>query len=749
MFKKIVLLVLFSSSLVLSAQTTKIKKADKFMSKLSYAYALEIYQKLPKASKSDINITRKIGVCHYNLGDHMNAEHAFRAVVHSAEAKPNDFLLFAEILKMNGKAAESDQAMTTYSQLMPTDSRSDKYIKTPNYIEKIEAQQPFFNVMNLDINTSASDFGAYPSGNSVYILSARERSSLIRHEWTWNKSRFLDIYRGSMNDNSQISNLKRLKNNVNSKFHEGPLCFSPDGQTVYFTRNNVSNGKMRKDSAGVQNLKLYKSQIGKNGKWLKPVELPFNSKFYSTGHPTLSPDGKTLYFASDMPGGFGGTDIYSVAILENGTFGKPINLGKEINTEGKEMFPWVDHENNLFFSSTGHLGLGGLDVFVSIPNSSGQYQKVLNLGRSVNSESDDFAFVIIPGTQKGYFSSNRKGGVGDDDIYAFSQIRPFKKIKNLELLVKDFENGAAIENATIRVLDKSSGEVLFNLTSDKSGKIDFDLDPSISFLIEVNGQNYYPQNIELAASEIENDQTQVYRQVELVKDSGFGIIAKISDEKSKDQINNVRVIITDQITGERYGDLITNDAGEIQTGIHGKKINDQLSLKIELIKEGYFSKTVYFSTKITKNGLIDLSTESKNQLNLHQTVSDLAEMIQINPIYFDFNKSYIRPDAAIELDKIVAIMNTYPTMVVELGSHTDCRASEQYNLYLSDQRAKASAAYIKARITTPERILGKGHGESKLLNDCECEGAVKSNCPEEEHSKNRRTEFRIISIGEK
>jgi outer membrane protein OmpA-like peptidoglycan-associated protein len=749
MLKKIVLLVLFSSSLVLSAQTSKIKKADKFMSKLSYAYALEIYQKLPKAYQSDISLTRKIGVCYYNLGDLVNAELAFRSVVNSPASRPDDFLLFAEILKMNGKAAESDQAMSTFSQLMPTDSRADKYLKTPNYIEKIEAQQPFFTVSNLEINTKASDFGAYPSGNSVYILSARDRATLIRREWSWNRGQFLDIYRGTIGENSQIFKLQRLKSNVNSKFHEGPLCFSPDGQTVYFTRNNVSTGNMRKDTAGVQNLKLYKSQLGKNGNWLKPHELPFNSKYYSTGHPTLSPDGKTLYFVSDMPGGFGGTDIYSVAILDNGTYGKPVNLGKDINTEGKEMFPWLDHENNLFFSSTGHLGLGGLDVFISVPNASGRYQDVLNLGRSLNSESDDFAFVMIPGTQKGYFSSNRKGGVGDDDIYAFNQIRPFKKANNFELSLIDFENGSALGNASVRVLDKSTGEVLYELTSDQSGKIDFDLDPTRSFLFEVNGQNYHTNTIELSSSEIANDQNQIQRKVELIQKQAIGITAKISDEKLKALIKDVQVSITDQLTGERYEDLFTNGLGEIQKGIKGKNINDQLSLKIELVKPGYFPKTVYFSTKISKNGLIDLSNELMNQLNLHPTATNLAEMIQINPIYFDFNKFYIRPDAAKELDKIVAIMNTYPTMVVELGSHTDCRASEQYNLYLSDQRAKASAEYIKAKITNPERIYGKGYGESKLLNDCACEDAVKSTCPEVEHSKNRRTEFKIISIGEK
>jgi outer membrane protein OmpA-like peptidoglycan-associated protein/tetratricopeptide (TPR) repeat protein len=749
MFKKIVLSVLFTSCLALNAQTSKMKKADGFMSRLSYAYALEIYQKLPEVHKSDINLTRKVGLCHYNLGDFMNAERAFSVVVNSDEARPEDYLMFSQILKMNGKPAESLQAMDVFSKLMPNDSRAQRYIKNPNYIQKIEAQKPFFNVMHLEINTNASEFGAYPNGRDVYVLSSRTKSSLIRYEWTWNKGRFLDIYCGTIKDNNQISQLQHAKKSVNSKFHEGPLCFNQDGTTVYFTRNNTSLGKMRNDANGVQNLKLYRAQVDKNGQWLNHQELPFNSESYSTGHPALSADGKTLYFVSDMPGGFGETDIYSVAILDNGTFGKPVNLGKGINTEGKEMFPWLDQDNKLFFSSTGHLGLGGLDVFIAIPSANGQYADVLNLGRPVNSESDDFAFVMIPGTQKGYFSSNRKGGCGDDDIYAFSQIRPFKKVLNLQLFVKDFDNGTAIENASVRILDKSSGQELFNLTTNKTGIMELELEPNSSFLIEISGKNYYPQNFELSTSDDIEDQTLIQKQVELKKDPGLGIYAQISDVKSKAPIKEVKVVITDQVTGERFGDLFTNVAGEIQRGIQGKLVNDDLSLKIELIKDDYFPKTVYYSSKITKPGLVDLSNELKNQLNLDPIVTDLAEMVQINPINFDLNKFNIRPDAAAELDKIVAIMNAYPDMVVELGSHTDCRGSEQYNLNLSDKRAKASAAYIKARITNPERIYGKGYGESKLMNDCGCEGAVKSDCSEEEHAKNRRTEFRVIAFGVK
>jgi outer membrane protein OmpA-like peptidoglycan-associated protein/tetratricopeptide (TPR) repeat protein len=749
MLNRIVFLIAFLSSLTLNAQTGKLRKADNLMSQLSYAYALTIYQKLHQDDASSAAISRNMGLCYAYLGDYENAEIAFRSVTKSSDATANDFLMLAEILKINSKASESKKYMIVYSDLMPNDSRSKRFKNNPDYVENINKQNPYFEIFQLAGNSNSSDFGAYPNGNELYVISSRHKNASVVHEWSWNKGRFLDVYKGQITAANGISKLSRLNKKTNTKFHEGPLCFAADGKTVYFTRNNISKGESRRDLSGVQNLKLYKAEIGVNGQWGKPTELPFNSENYSIGHPTLSPDGNTLYFVSDMPGGFGGTDIYSVVINADGSYGVPVNLGENINTEGKEMFPWVDSENNMYFSSNGHQGLGGLDVFAALPNANGQYSEVMNLGRPINSEADDFAFILLPGKQSGFVSSNRKGGQGDDDIYGFKQIRAFKKVLNLQLFVKDFDNGAAIENASVRILDKSSGQLLFNLSTNKSGMMELELEPNSSFLIEISGQNYYSNNFELSTSDGKDDQTLIQRQVELKKDPGLGIYAQISDVKSKAPIKEVKVVITDQLTGERFGDLITNDAGEIQRGIQGKVVNDDLSLKIELIKEGYFPKTVYYSSKITKPGLIDLSSALKNQLNLDPIVTDLAEMVQINPINFDLNKFNIRPDAAAELDKIVAIMNAYPDMVVELGSHTDCRGSEQYNLNLSDKRAKASAAYIKARITNPERIYGKGYGESKLMNDCGCEGAVKSDCSEEEHAKNRRTEFRVISFGSK
>lgn len=745
MLHKILFLAVLFASFAGNAQSSKMRKADNYMSKLSYSYALTIYEKLERSDKNNTDLQRKIGICYALLGDTEKAENAFQQVTSSGESIPQDFLMFAEILKLNNKSEQSKEAMRTYSRLVPQDSRSAKFVTDENYLEKINSQPPYFEIRNVTCNSTSADFGAYPNGKEVYVISARKNSVMIRNEWSWNKGRFLDIYKGELTAENQITSLKRLTKKINSKFHEGPLCFSADGRTVYFTRNNISKGKSRKDSNGIQNLKLYKSEISTSGKWTNPVELPFNSTSYSIGHPTLSEDGNTLYFVSDMPGGFGETDIYKVTILENGTFSQPENLGPEINTEGKEMFPWIGDEEILYFSSTGHQSLGGLDVFAALSDKKGGYSAPINLGRPINSERDDFAFIMILGKSAGFFSSNRSGGIGDDDVYGFNQLRPLKRKLMLELAVTDLLNNLPVEESKVILLNKNTGDVLTQSLTDNMGKFSFNIDPDMDYELQIERDNYYTAKLDFNTANLASNQDVVSQQIQLQKDPGFGVYAQISDRKSNNPIDGVLITITDLISGDIVVAGATDLKGEIQHGIAGKNINDPLFFKIELIKEGYFPKTVEYTGKIAQPGLIDLSDVLKDELQMDPVVKDLSEMIQINPINFDLNKFNIRPDAARELDKIVEIMNKYPNMIVELGSHTDCRASEQYNLNLSDKRAKASAAYIKAKISNPDRIYGKGYGESRLLNDCACEGNVKSDCSEEEHAVNRRTEFKVIS----
>ncbi len=726
------------------SQGGKLKKADRYYEKLSYAYAAELYEQLIGSKVETPMVNVNLARSYYFIGDMAKAEPALAKIVNSAIAKKDDIFYYAQALKQNGKIEQSDEWMNKFRNKVPNDLRGMSYTENTDYFARIMAQGKKFDIKNLAINTSSADFGGYPTvdGKGAYFVSNRRKRTFVKNEWSWNKGRFLDLYAANIAENREFCNADRMTPKTNSIYHEGPLAFSPDGKTVYFTRNNVAKGKQRRDQNGIQNLKLYRAYIDSSGKWINEEALSFNSKEYSVGHPAISADGKTMYFASDMPGGFGGADLYQLEIKVDGSYGIPVNLGKEINTEGQDMFPWISNDGNLFFSSNGRIGLGGLDVFVVFPSGNG-FGNMMNLGLPINGEHDDFAFTMNPDTKTGYFSSNRAGGKGDDDIYSYALIAPLRLRLNLKGVVTDKATKLIISNALVELLD-GSGNVISAALADNSGNYKFDLEPELNYQVKATKDNYYENKTAFSTSNLAVGTDLIKKNLLLEKDSGFGLYTLVTDAKTAEPLNGVRMKIKDLLTGKTLVETITTETGDNLNSILDHIVGDKISYKIDLMKEGYFPKSLTFNSEISKPGIINVHDLLSGSLAMDKAVKDLTEMIKINPINFDLNKFNIRPDAKVELNKIVEVMNKYPEMEIELGSHTDCRASIAYNEKLSDKRAKASAAYIKSKITNPDRIYGKGYGESKLLNDCGCEGNMKSDCSEKEHELNRRTEFRVI-----
>ncbi len=726
-------------------QGGKLKKADNYFEKLAYSYAAPLYQELIGSEVDSPKMKSKLATSYYHIGDLKNAEKYFAEMIASPDATKEDYFFYSQALKQNGKYSESDQWMAKVNQTAQADLRGLSFISNTNYIEKIEKQGVRFEIKNLDINTSSADFGGYPTIDSknAYFVSNRKKRVAVQNEWTWNSKRFLDLYKANIESNRELSNSKMITKKVNTRFHEGPLCFSPDQKTVYFTRNNILKGKKRRDQKGIQNLKLFRAKIGEKGEWLNEEELSFNSIQYSVGHPSISSDGKTLYFVSDMPGGFGGADIYKVNLETDGSYGKPVNLGKEVNTEGHEMFPWINSDGLLFFSSNGHVGLGGLDIFVLLPSTNGGAGKLMNVGKPVNSQNDDFAFTMNSDNKTGYFSSNRDGGKGDDDIYSYLLTKPFKTSLVIQGVVTDLRSKEILPGAKVDLTDPN-GKVINSTIADAKGAYSFELEPDLDYKVVGSKEDYFGNQQTFTTKNLDPEVEIIEKNLDLEKDPGLSLYALVTDKKTGTPLSGVKMTIVDNLTGIKVNHL-TSESGDYRRPLGDKKLGDKGSYSIVLEKEGYFSKVVNYNTTFSKPGQYDV--HSVLDLGMDAEVKDLTELVQINPINFDLNKYNIRPDAAKELDKIVEIMNKYPNMVVELGSHTDCRASIAYNAKLSDNRAKSSAAYIKARISNPSRIYGKGYGESRLLNDCACEGNVKSDCSEEEHQKNRRTEFKVISTG--
>jgi len=728
-------------------QSGKLKKADNYYNKLSYSYAAGLYEELIGSEVDSPKLKAKLATSYYKMGDTQNAEKYFVQMISTADATAEDYFNYAQALKQNGKYAESDQWMQKFHTAAPADNRGISYANNPSYVEQIEKQGNHFTIKNLDVNTPATDFGGYPSadGENAFFVSSRKKRVVVQNEWSWNSKRFLDLYSATVAPSQELQNADMIARKVNTKYHEGPLCFTPDGKTVYFTRNNIASGKKKRDQEGIQNLKLYRSTVNAEGKWSDEEVLPFNSKDYSVGHPSISADGKTLYFASDMPGGFGGADLYKVDIKADGTFGTAVNLGKEFNTEGQEMFPWISSDGYLFFSSNGHIGLGGLDIFVALPGKNGGFSKIVNAGKPVNSQNDDFAFTMNKDSKTGYFSSNRAGGKGDDDIYAYNLVKPFIQALKVEGIIADLATKEILPGATVYLKD-AKGNILQTTTADAAGGYSFDLEPDMDYVVSAQKEKYFDNQSAFSTKNLGSDVDVITKNLALEKDPGLALYLVVTDKKTGAPLEGVKVKITDNATGKEFLSGVTPATGDARKGISDKKINDKLSYLVTIEKPGYLTKTVVFNQTVTQPGVINVHQVLDLGLDKLDVGIDLATIIDIKPIYFDYAKYVIRKDAAAELDKIVKVMNDYPTMVIELGSHTDCRGTIASNEKLSDNRAKASAAYVRARITNPDRIYGKGYGEAKLKNGCACEGAVKSTCSETEHQENRRTEFVIMKM---
>ncbi len=740
---------LFSSFVLLfsitNAQNLKLKKADDYYSKVSYAEAAELYSDLLGSKLETPEMKSRLANCFYQIGESGSAEILYGQIIEAGEFSENDVYQFAQSLKENGKYNESDKWMSTYYDIANSDLRANEFISDIKYFERIEAQGAYFEMKELNINSENAEFGGYPfDKNQVYFVSNRHKRFGVDRFHSYNSKKFLDLYVAEVSEDYELENAFFKSRKVNKKFHEGPLCFSPDLKTVYFTRNNMSAGKEKRDEKGIQHLKIYTADVSADGSWQNERELSVNSKFYSVGHPTVSNDGKFLYFSSDMPGGFGGADIYKMEINGDGTYGNPQNLGEMVNTEGQEMFPWITSEGVLFLSSDGHTGLGGLDVYVVTTKKDGSFHKLMNVGKPVNSAKDDFALILSSDNVTGYVSSNRESGRGDDDIYSIKLIKPFKVNLSLAGVIADKNNGNNLPGAKIELFDMDNN-LIATILSDANGAYNFDVEPDKDYILVVSKDDYFINSEESSTKNLSSGQEKLVKNLTLEKDPGLSLLAQIADSKTEKPLEAVTIQLVDNMTGKSTS-YSTDSNGEIMRPLTDKKLNDRGSYNFMLSKEGYIPKTVTYNILFDREGQYEVSAVV--DLRMDPVVEDLRDLIQINPINFDLGKWNIRSDAKIELDKIVEVMNKYPKMVVELGSHTDCRASKSFNMRLSDKRAKSSAAYIKSKITDPDRIYGKGYGESKLLNDCECEGSVKSDCSEEEHELNRRTEFKVISVGD-
>ncbi len=721
------------------SQTAKQSRANRYYRDLAYASAAQAYKSLADQNLASDEDIKNLADSYYKMGDLTSAEPWYAKRYSEGKANAEEKYNYAQCLRWVGKWDESDRVMQEFSRENKDDLRSQNYSANREAILKIRSEEPRYELKNLDVNTSYADFGtAYYNDKIVFATSGRSGNS-VRRVHSWNNEPFLNVYSGKKDGDQQIIESNNFRKKLNTRYHEGPTTFSADGKTMYFTRNNYFQKKFGKDAAGVNNLKIFRCKNdGEN--WSEEENFNYNSDEYSVGHPALSADGKTLYFVSDMPGGIGGTDIWKVAVNDDGTYGAPVNLGTSINTEGNEMFPFIHSTGMLFFSSNGLAGLGGLDVFAASAQGDG-FSTPFNLGSPLNSAADDFAFILDQEQNYGYVSSNRAGGKGSDDIYSVKVITPIKPGYRVEGIAYDKSTGLPLANATVALYDKS-GTVVKTIETGADGAYVFNVETGKDYSLEGKKTVYYYELQRFNTQSLNPNNSIMKKDLKLDMDPGLQIMGVILDKATGKPIEGAKVKVVKAGTPGAFGEFTTDANGNLSKAVEGMKVGDSYEYVINVEKEGYLNEMKRLPGTVMKGKNIEFRVD----MNKLEVGGDLGKMVAINPIYFDKDKDFIRPDAAVELDKIVAVMQEYPNMVIELGSHTDCRASKSYNEKLSDRRAKSSAAYIISKGVDKTRIYGKGYGESELVNDCECEGNKKSTCSEEQHQMNRRKIFKIVKM---
>ncbi|GGD50013.1 OmpA family protein [Muriicola marianensis] len=629
-----------------------LQKADAYFAKMWYAEAADLYEQYLNDNQDNYSyeILQKAGDSHYF---NSNMERAFYwydilYTRYSNDISSENIFKYAHSLKGTGKYARAKRLMRIYDRRVKKEGMRyaiDDPRTTPKEkaLDNILNTEQEYTLRNIATNSEYSDFSPmFYNGDQLVFASAMDSSFFTTRRYKWNNQPYLDLYVAKVNQESQeVKDAIKFSKKINTKYHEASVTFSPDNSTMYFTRNNYGK-KLKRDKNGVNNLKIYRSRKV-DGAWTDATELPFNSDDFSTGHPALSPDGKKLYFVSDRPGSLGETDIFVVDVYEDGGFSEPRNLGPEINTERKEMFPFVT-DKKLYFSSNGHIGLGGLDVYEVAYTEEEGFEQVKNMGKPINSKRDDFSYIVQEETQKGFFASNRRGGKGDDDIYSFSKLMPEElNLNAIEGVITDLVTGEVMPEALVTLLDENNIK-LKEIVSDEDGSFVFeDLDSNTKYTVRT--------------------------------------------------------------TKEGYSEVVTNAP---------TKDNEVINVEVKLEK------------------LEDLIV-----------LEEGIKKIKLNMIFFDFDKSNIRNDAAEELDKLVAVMKENPSMVIKIESHTDSRGSAVYNKYLSDRRAKSTRAYIISKGIDPKRIESAiGYGEERLLNGCD--GSIR--CTSDQHQLNRRSEFIIVNM---
>ncbi len=626
-------------------KTPKVLKS--YIEDQNYALAIKDIEKELESNPDAADLNYFAGESYRKLGKPKVAIPYYEKAINGNYDSEELYINYALALKSSENYEKAKTVLTDYigaSTIEIHKERAERELKNLAQLDSIALNVRNVDLKGLSINSENAEYSPYFFNNELYFATARESSLFERYDQP-----FSDIYKVKISKlDAQENSLNKLPATINSaEVNEGSIAFSPDGNTMIFAKGNPN------DKKGRRSVDLFIT-TKKNGKWSTPVSMPINNANAWDSSPSFNQSGQTVYFASDRPGGYGGSDIYRATLNARGRWADVTNMGEAINTAGDEMFPYVAPDNKLYFASDGHAGFGMLDLFAA--ENKGGVVTIKNLGPSFNSPSDDFGLVYSDYPFEGFFTSNREGGVGGDDLYSF--------------------------------VDNSS-----------------DL-KTITYALKGTTYQRNP------------DSTQAI-------------------------LGDVRVKLLDE-NGEIVDDVLSSRAGSYSFPVEAEK---EYTLIGE--RDGYFRARKIFTTigeGIPQDELVERFNEKifEEDVTLDPIVLDAA--IVLDNIYYDLNSAEIRSDAAVELDKLVQLLVDNPEIKIELSSHTDARADDDFNQQLSQRRAQSAVDYIASKGIDASRLVAKGYGESQLINGCTNDRI--DQCTEEEHQQNRRTEFKVIEIDE-
>lgn len=732
--------------LIATSASAQLRKAEEAFEHHHYKEAIVHFDKAIRKDLDNDEAITKMAICFWKTNQLPEAEYWFTRTALMND-DPEVKLMFAQVLIANKKYEKAADWLTRYIDSVTDEEKIHHASQLRTWSEALLSgafKDDDCKVVPASVNSYALDFAPALHGGKLYFVTNRKG---VRHRSgqydPWTSMRFTDIFVADHEGSGAVGNARPAEQFPLTAFHDGPVTFSRDGNEAFATVSDFEDNKRYYDDSNNTRVRIVRFTLSKEGTWVRAEDLPFSSRAYNTAHPALSADGRTLVYASDKPGGYGGMDLYAVDRNAQGEWDTPRLLGAHINTRGNETFPFIHEDGSLYFASNWHPGFGGMDIFRSTADSEG-WGVPENLGLPLNSERDDFGICFEEEGESGFLSSNRSGENKDEILYFRYMVG-----QRIDGQLRECASQEPIANAQI-TLEGTDRYVDYAFT-DSEGDFSFTISEGKDFTITAEKQGFLSEEACHAKT------------ICTLTDVPEGGVVKVQlalaeEPKYGDDLG----YLCGTVRNELYGNPLPNStirllhgSGEViaevtgSTGAFFLPARKGETYRLMVSRAGFFTAEHEIVLTPAHDGCHEVQVNLKpdrNEIPAPLVLEDLnvdeGVVIELYHIYFDRNKATLREDAIDDLETFYELLQQYPSMRGEIMAHTDSRADEAYNRNLSQRRAEAVRGFLIGKGISPDRLTAKGYGETRLINHC----ADGVSCSEEQHQRNRRVEFRVTSI---